>query len=498
MRFVAPRRDRILPGATECSYLAGMEGIPWRSRTTWLAGGDETTGAGEFVVERAVGESGNFFIPWRVEGHGQLILSTASLMERAKAYNLPLELARGALNRLRNQAADWEMGGLVLSQNLHASIRAATAVFCIAVSSENDLEAADFAEQSIKAALDTSETLADEFCTQVMAARHDQGGPLPSLLGGRLPSRMLSEAESTSLPDAWNAAVVPFSWREIERTAGQFSWDDCDERIRWCQSQGWRIIGGPLLCVGKQNLPDWIYLWEEDFEQLQAHATQFLRATVERFRGRVHIWHCAERMNVDGALRLTEEQRLRLVVAAIDELRRIDPQTPILVSFDQPCGEYLANSSLELSPLHFADSLVRADLGIAGIGLEFNMGYWPQGTFPRDRIEFSRQLDRWSLLGLPLVVFLSAPSSGERDPAARVDAMVPSNSSDAASPESQQRLVERLAPLLLAKHYVQGLFWNEFSDADVSDFAHGGLFDAAGQQKPILDVFTSLRKQYLL
>jgi hypothetical protein len=498
MRFVAPRRDQVLQGAIECSYLAGMEGIPWRSRATWIAGGDETTGAGEFVVERAVGESGNFYIPWKVAGHGELILSTASLMERRQAYNLPLELARGVVNRLRNQAAEWEMGGLTVPDSLHDQIRAATRNFSRVVNSESDLAACDSAQEAIKAALDTSELLADEFCDQVLAARHDQGGPLPSLLGGRLPCRLLSEAESKLLPDAWNAASIPFAWREIERSSGQFKWDECDEQIAWCQSQGWRIIGGPLLCVGKQNLPDWIYLWEEDFEQLQAHALEFLRATVERYRGKVHIWQCAERMNVEGALSLTEEQRLRLVVAAIDELRRVDPQTPILVSFDQPCGEYLADSSLELSPLHFADSLVRADLGIAGIGLEFNVGYWPHGTFQRDRIEFSRQLDRWSLLGLPLVIYLSAPSSSSREPASRVAARVPADALNAPSLESQQRQVQHLAPLLLAKHYVQGLFWNEFSDVDVCDFANGGLFDATGREKPILDVLTSLRKQYLL
>ena len=78
-RFHAPPDDHMPPDAFASAYLAGMEGIPWPS-TTRREPTDNS--AEELILERSVGESGNLFIPWRVEGHGELMLSTASLMER--------------------------------------------------------------------------------------------------------------------------------------------------------------------------------------------------------------------------------------------------------------------------------------------------------------------------------------------------------------------------------------------------------------------------------
>jgi hypothetical protein len=137
------------------------------------------------------------------------------------------------------------------------------------------------------------------------------------------------------------------------------------------------------------------------------------------------------------------------------------------------------------------------DLGIAGLGLEFNVGYWPGGTLPRDRIEFSRQLDRWSLLGLPLAIFLTMPSSAERSSPERISAMTPRAGRDGPSPETQRLRAEQLLPLGLAKHYVQGLFWGQLCDADPGGLAHGGLFDATHRPKPVLDVLASIRQRYL-
>ncbi len=39
---------------------------------------------------------------------------SATLMERLAPYHLPLELARGKINQVRGQAADWIMGGLMM------------------------------------------------------------------------------------------------------------------------------------------------------------------------------------------------------------------------------------------------------------------------------------------------------------------------------------------------------------------------------------------------
>jgi hypothetical protein len=175
----------------------------------------------------------------------------------------------------------------------------------------------------------------------------------------------------------------------------------------------------------------------------------------------------------------------------------MDSTTPLVVSFDQPWAEYLASEHLDLAPLHFADALVRADLGLSGIGLELNVGYHPGGSIHRGPLAMSRLLDTWSLLELPLQVALTFPSRSDDDPLAASKIRVLSSEEDEVTPEAQREWVERHVPLLLAKNVVQVVVWNQLSDAAPHQFPHGGLFDAEDKPKPAFEALKKMRRQYL-
>lgn len=497
MRFLVPLVKQLPEGALERAYLAGMEGIPWQSRNQWTQ--PPTTGQAQFVIERALNDSGNFYIPWYVPDRGEITLSTASLMERAEPYHLPLELARGTVNRLRNQAADWEFMGLELPPDFNGEMRRIAATFSEAATCGADVQrAATLSLETIQLALATMDRLTAAFSQQATSARQANSPTLPTFLAIRLDGRTLSNGEMSELVATFNSAMIAVNWRDIELSAGKFSWAEFDQQLEACRNQGLRIIGGPLLQLDKHHTPDWLHIWADDFDQLQASVTQYVRAVVERYRGKVHVWNCSGRMNLEGVVKLNEEQRLRLVVSVIDEVQRFDPRTPYIITFDQPWAEYLANADHDFSPLHFADSLVRAELGLAGIGLEMNFGYWPCGCQPRDLLEIGRLLDRWNMLGLPLLVFQSIPSNDAPDPLARV----PVSSflcceKNSITQTSQKDLAERMLQLVLAKSFLHGYVWQDFSDAVPHEFAHGGLFDAKANPKPVLQAFSALRRKFL-
>ena len=67
-----------------------MDHVPWLSTAEW--------DGHVLTVERDVRESGTLAIPWSVPGHGEYVLTTASLMERKQPYDLPLELARHSVS----------------------------------------------------------------------------------------------------------------------------------------------------------------------------------------------------------------------------------------------------------------------------------------------------------------------------------------------------------------------------------------------------------------
>src|SRR5438477_8786268 len=96
---------------------------------------DVAVSATQLRTTRVADESGYLVAPWEIDGVGRVMGTTATLMERARPYTLLVELARGKINQMRCQAADWKMGGLQINSALQQAIRDATQAFGHAVTS---------------------------------------------------------------------------------------------------------------------------------------------------------------------------------------------------------------------------------------------------------------------------------------------------------------------------------------------------------------------------
>jgi hypothetical protein len=487
MRFVVTPPQRITVEVLQQAYLSGVDRIAWQV--------DLSQQADQLVVRRAVSESGNLHIPWPVAGRGLLALSTASLMEQPRPYHLPLELARGTISQLGNQLAQWRTFGLAVPEKVARSFSEAIACFGRAAAGNGSLqESADLAEQAIGIALDAADLLVASYVDQAIAARRTAGGKLSVLLGGNLGAGLPDPAAAEQLLRWLGAAVVPICWRDIEPDQGTFHWDVCDRQIQWCKTHALKVCGGPLLELDPRSLPDWLFLYEDDFDNLFSCVMGFVRSAVTRYRGKADLWQCAGRLASAEVLSLSEEEKLRLAAGTIEVARSLDPKVPATVSFDQPWGEYLSRREMDLPPLYFADTLVRAGLELTAVTLEINVGYHPGGTLPRTPLEFSQHLDHWSLLGLPLLVSLTVPSADQEDPLARRRVRLPPGDWTA---ETQRGWVARYVPLILSKPLVQGVFWNQLFDSQPHDFPHGGLFDPHDRPKPALDTLAAIRQAYL-
>src|SRR6478672_12570250 len=121
MRLTVHDRDRIPPGGLEQVHMCGQDDLPWFSRA-YFSGQ-------QLVIERNEDDSGRVFVPWHIGDATPLLISSATLMERDRPYLLEVELARGMLNNLRNQIAQWEMMGLVVPQSLRNKMAESTSDF---------------------------------------------------------------------------------------------------------------------------------------------------------------------------------------------------------------------------------------------------------------------------------------------------------------------------------------------------------------------------------
>ena len=186
-----------------------------------------------------------------------------------------------------------------------------------------------------------------DFTRQVFALRHEQTQKLGTLLMGNLEGEPLPPKQANTFLTTFNSAACAFNWHDIELNEGEYDWEHCDQQLEWSRSAGLKLCGGPLLRFYQGSLPDWLYLWCDDMEAIQSYYTTYIRQIIQRYAGEFRFWHCAAGTNVDEALGLTEEQRLRLTVTALEHARKLDSRTPLLVSLKQPWGEYLGRTSME-------------------------------------------------------------------------------------------------------------------------------------------------------
>ena len=491
LRFQVTAESGLTQQAVNRATFCGLDQIPVPCRAVLR---DQM-----ITIDRPVPESGKIQMPLRVEGYGELMLSTGTLMYRERPYYLEVELARGKVNQIRNQLADWSSLGLQIPPAVEAAVQKMVreCAKSIVHLRQDPAFAIAQARKAIQAAVHAGDLIADTYVEQALGLRHRMSAPLPTWLSVPLPIQTLPTPLADSIQTAFNTFTVPFSWRNVEPREGQYSWDTFDSLLEWCQAHGAPVIGGPLIWLDPEGMPDWTKTLPRDPEGVYLFACEYVSTLVKRYRGRVSLWEVGARLNSADAWQLAEEQRLQFAIKLIETARRNDPDTPCILRFDQPWGEYLAGGrEFDLTPLHFADALVRSGLQLGGIGLEFNIAYLPRGTAWRDRLDFSRLLDMWSYLGLPLHLTITAPSRDTADARARPEIKAVSNST-AWSNDLQAHYAQELLPLFLSKAFVHSVTWGQLSDADPHEFPHSGVIDEFGRPKPALAALAHLRRLHL-
>lgn len=488
-RFLATSPAVISPAGLERIYFSGIDGIPVATTARW-----------EKLVEvqRDISDSGNFHFPWPVRGHGELMLSTASLVEREKPYRLAVELARGTLSQLRNHAGEWQEIGLVPPEDFAGRIAKITQQFAAAATSGSDLAASEsLSAEVIDQTIALGESLAAAFVEQAISVRKRQSPQLSTWQGASLEQTILNKEQARHFLASFNSAVVNLSWRQVEPTEGNYQWQLSEQQINWCRQQHLALAAGPLLKLDANGYPDWLALWEGDFENLVQLVTDYVSKAVNRFQGKIDLWICAARFAIGDSLSLSEDECLHLAARAVETTRQTDPDTPAILVFDQPWAEYMRLGRHQLSPLHVADALLRSELGLSGIGLELNLGYRPHGSELRTILSIGRLVDWWSSFGLPLYLFLTLPSQSTPDAAARKKSEIARGEDDPWTPAGQLEAAERIISLCVAKPSIRGVFWNQWRDDEPHDFPHGGLYESAASEKPLLTFLRRFRRRHL-
>lgn len=484
------------------AYICGIEGIPWQCKNSWQ---DD-----RLTITRSIETSGKLHIVCQVGDLGYRSLSTCSLRVNGqpddRRYDLFTELARGSCFRAQNQADTWERSGLVLGPDFKTMLDAGIQHFLDAIEQRTDQQqSSQSALMAIEKLEKSLDLLGESYTHQSLAFRKKQEPQIGTLLAATLvpPSPADSPAAKT-YQEVFNAAAVRVNWADVENHAGHYDFDAAKKSIAWCNERGLRVIAGPLIDFRERAMPHWLYLLEDNFEALLASIITFAERTITELRGTVQLWNCASGLNTPGPVRLDDEQSMRIAVAILQTIRRLDPNTPAIMSFDQPFGEYLSKNHDGISPMHFADALARSGLGLAGLGLDIRSYYQNAATDPRSVVDFGSMIDRWATLGLPLLASVGVPGGQGIDQNAIAPEHHYLNTCDSSEKTDSTELAKKQASIaapmlrtLLSKHVVHGIVWDGWNDAEPHVSSHSGLLDAGGKARPMLDVMSRLRTDYL-
>ncbi len=464
-------------------HMVRFDLVPWPARLQV----EETT----VRLLRNVAHSGMVLIAYPVPGYGEITLRTGTLPERSEPYHLTIELARGTLDRLRNQISLWHESGMEIPPIISAEVERALERLVKAIFGETNAERqAELSEECLAICCPLIDGLCEEFARQAKSTAPPRLGA-PRGLGVRIqPDEFNSEWLQSLEPGIRYIEVAGWGESAIDPDEDRTSPSEVQALIAATPRQ---VLIGPLWDANPDGLPDRINQIGE-FDRKRVEALQYFGQMLGEIRVPPDWLHIASGLNGVGHRFLSFPQQIQLVVDLqhlVDEFHR---EAPILISFAQPWGERLAWSVGGAQGIQIADLLLRNDIRLNGFGLEFDLDYWPHGSLLRDPLQWLDLIDTWSQFGLPLFVFLRAPTGyraedirgegNDRTPTIRAS----------LSPDRLMDHVAHVVSLLQTRAAVQCVLWSDWRDVSVSPYPAGGLTDAAGRPKPIGDLFMALSR----
>ncbi len=442
--------DRSIPASI---HVVGLDGIATPCRIT--REGQTLT------ITRNRDESGHVYLSWPTDVWGELVLVTGTLPEQDQPFRIAIELARGTVNRLRNQVSNWEEGGLEIPEAIsQASSRVAQLVSQAVLSP--DVSAAELAAtRAIEIAVRAIFELSQAFVGQV----------LPLRLG------------SSTAPKFWFGCAGVGSSSLSPEELSRFDLIQIPPGSGFSTPQFVALGLGPLVDLSPGGLTAGLAECS-GFESRQTAILKHAREALQQCPANVRMVHAVGGLNGTGYRLISYPQQLLIALDVLQICEDVQGKLPVMISFDNPWGERLSRSVGGTHPLQIADAMLRRGVRVSMLGLEINLDYCERGSLARDPLQWLDLLDLWGQLGLPLVLLLRAPSGlSEENESVR----------PGMSDSQRMRLLETVLPLVMTRQSVHGIVWQQLDDGTQPAFPGGGLRDASGKPKPGWELLNDLR-----
>ena len=483
-RFRVPLEWQLDPYHANSIHIVGIDGIPWPCR---IATGDdpvEPESRKLLTVSRNRDESGKVFTIYPFAKRGELLICSGTLPSREEPYELLTELARGTLNRLRNQISIWSEGGLKIPESVDATVKTATGLLSESILCEQSARKDQSARESLELTMDAIFELSNAFGEQVSKYRRENDQMSTFWFGNQVGFKdQFTPSTSHSNFDLVQLSLGPDSETSISGAGG-----------RDPSAISKRIIVGPWLDASVGGMSDRLI----NLDDFLARKDQLLiecRQQLDDIPRATSLIHVVSGLNGIGHRNLSYPQQLQVTVDMLRLIEESEVDLPTMVSFDFPWAERLVGAVGGVHPLQVADSMLRQGVDVGFLGLDISLDYWPNGSMLRDPLQWIDLVDIWSQLGLPMVLNLQLPTAiAKPKDDSKVDREVNRTLSNLTD-QNRFEFLETVLPMMVARPSVHGVVWRQWCDGDDRRYPSGGLVQADGSEKPILELIGRLRKQ---
>jgi hypothetical protein len=463
--------------------------------------GDIKFADGLLVLTRTDEHAAGVSLLWDLGPMGAYHLETTRLPPREKPYNLNVELARCRLMKIVQKQEDWNLFDFPRAEKYTTRFREAQAMFSDELGKlDTPGEAAKIADHALEMAIDISEELGKFHADLLINRRRSANAFAKHIFGCRVDSTVQNQKYKDTLVDNFDYAVLPMSWKLLQPEEDTFITEPTDEWVELLTKKRVPIVAGPLINLSDDAVPDWMFIWEHDYDTLRELAYEYVQKVVQRYRKGVSVWNVVSGLHTNSNFTLSFEQIIELTRLLVSQVKAILPNARTLVTVTQPYGEYHAKGATSVPPMLYAEMVAQAGVNFEAFGLELETGVPTAGGYTRDLFQVSSMLDRFSTIGRPVfLTSVSAPDRATPDPADKSEGHLdPSQAGRWHRPWDQQLQadwLEAVYRMALSKPYVESIAWGNLSD-DNPTIPGGGLLDDLLKPKPAFKKLQELREQF--
>lgn len=457
---------------------------------------------GRIIAEKNATGPAALALQFEVAGLGEFMLQTCLLPEREEPYILSVELARHRLMKLIAKQEDWAMFDVADDNPAKARFALAKEKFVEALDIVGDPAAADaVARESLAAAIEASEELSMTHAEVLLTRRSSAGTLSRFAFGCGVSLSQTPEQFGSALKESADYLRVSAPWRVLEPSEQDRQWQSLDRWCEWAVKVRLPVLTGPLVSFNTACVPDWLYVWEHDYDTVRDLLYGHIETMVARYKSVVSLWNVVSGIHVNSHFAFNFEQVMDLTRMAVLLTKKTHAGAKTLIEVCQPFGEYYAFNQRSIPPIMYAEMAVQAGIPFDAFGLRVVMGQAADGSWTRDLMQLSAMLDRFNGLGKPVhVTAVAVPSEpqAEADPDATQTVHAASGRSGywrkPWSPQVQAAWLEKFYRVALSKPFVESVSWLEMADHDGLELPSSGLLNEHLQPKPSLKRLKALRK----